>query len=399
MGFPERFSALPDYPFARLRKLLKSRRPGGDVIDFSVGNPRHGFPGWIADAVDKHQSGFGSYPSTFGSAELRSSIAGWVQRRYSAEVDPDKEVLVLNGTREGLFNACLWLSPEAKNGQVPCVLVPNPFYQVYAAGAVAAGAEPVYVQADRSTGYLPDYSSLPPEILDRTALAFICTPSNPQGAVAARGALARLLQLAVRHDFRILADECYSEIYRSEPPTGILEVAAVSESSRERVLAFHSLSKRSSLPGLRSGFVVAGQRTMKRIKILREYSAASMPSPLMAASALAWKDEEHVERNRHLYRRKLDIADQVLGDLNGYRSPPAGFFLWLDVGDGVRAATRLWSDHGVRVLPGAYLGREVNGVNPGNRYIRVALVADEPEIEAGLLKIRTLIQRQGALLQ
>ena len=399
MGFPERFSALPDYPFARLRKLLKSRRPGGNVIDFSVGNPRHGFPEWIVDAITKHRSGFGSYPSTFGTADLRNSIASWVQRRYSVNVHPDKEVLVLNGTREGLFNACLWLSPEAKNGQVPCVLIPNPFYQVYAAGALAAGAEPIYVQADRSTGYLPDYSALPPEILDRTALAFICTPSNPQGAVASRNVLARLLQLAIQYDFRILSDECYSEIYRSEPPAGILEVAAMAKSGRERVLAFHSLSKRSSLPGLRSGFIVAGRKTMKRMRILREYSAASMPSPLMAASALAWQDEEHVEQNRLLYRKKFEIADQVLGDLNGYRSPSAGFFLWLDVGDGIRAAIRLWSDHGVRVLPGAYLGREVNGVNPGDRYIRVALVADEPEIEAGLLKIRALTRTQGALLQ
>ncbi len=397
MGFPERFSILPEYPFARLRKLLKTRRAGGEVIDLSVGNPRHAYPERIFEAVSRQRAEFGSYPPTFGTADILSAISGWVQRRYGVSLKPEKEILILNGTREGLFNACLWLSPEAKNGNVPCVLIPNPFYQVYAAGAVACGAEPVYVPALKENGYLPDYGSLPDHILSRTSLAFVCSPSNPQGAVASRSYLSRLLKLAEKHDFRVLADECYSEIYRNEPPPGILEVAAATGISRERVVAFHSLSKRSNLPGLRSGFIAAGRKTMKRMKVLREYSAASMPGPLQAASVLAWEDDGHAAESRARYCRKFEMADRILGGLKGYESPEAGFFLWLETGDSENATLKLWSEHGVRVLPGEYLGREVDGRNPGRRYVRVALVADEAELEDGFLRIRNFMQDQGAI--
>ena len=397
MGFPERFSVLPEYPFARLRKLLKRRRPGGEVIDLSVGNPRHAFPGWVAETVNDGRAGLGTYPPTMGTPDLLEAIAGWVGRRYSVDVNPGKEILVLNGTREGLFNACLWLVPESKNGQVPCVLIPNPFYQVYAGGAVAAGAEPVYVPATKETGYLPDYESLPEEVLERTSIAFLCSPSNPQGAVASANYLARLLNLAERHGFRVLADECYSEIYRDEPPPGILEVAERARIKRERVVSFHSLSKRSNLPGLRSGFLVAGRRTVKWMKTLREYSAPSMPGPLQAASARAWGDETHVDENRQRYCRKFELADRILGDVKGYGSAAGGFFLWLNVGDGEAAALKLWSDSGVRVLPGEYLGREVDGSNPGQGHIRAALVADEPELETALMKIRDFMRKRGAV--
>ena len=398
MSFPERFSVLPEYPFARLNGLLRKRRPGGEVIDLSVGNPRHAFPDWISEAIADESAGLGTYPPTMGTPELLCAISGWIERRYSVDVNPDREILILNGTREGLFNACLWLVPESENGQVPCVLIPNPFYQVYAGGVVAAGAEPVYVPAVKETGYLPDYASLSQDILDRTSLAFLCSPSNPQGAVASAEYLAQLLSLAEHHGFRILADECYSEIYRTVPPPGILEVAAAQKVKRESVVAFHSLSKRSNLPGLRSGFLVSGRKTVKWMKTLREYSAPSMPGPLQKASALAWGDELHVEENRLRYCRKFDVADRIFGDLEGYRSPEGGFFLWLSVGNGESAALKLWSDSGVRVLPGEYLGREVNGSNPGRGYVRVALVADEPELEAGLGKIRKFIGEQGAVV-
>ena len=398
MGFPERFSVLPEYPFSRLRKLLKGRRAGGEVIDLSVGNPRHEFPEWIFQSISEQRAGLGRYPPTMGTSELLSAVSGWIDRRYSVNVDPEKEIIILNGTREGLFNACLWLVPESKNGQVPCVLIPNPFYQVYAAGTVAAGAEPVYVPAVRETGFLPDFESLPQDILARTSLAFVCSPSNPEGAVASPDYLLRLLSLAELHGFRVLADECYSEIYRSQPPTGILEIAEKAGVKRERVVAFNSLSKRSNLPGLRSGFMVTGRKTMKQMKKLREYSAPSMPAPLQAASAAAWGDEVHVEQNRRRYGRKFDIADQVFKDVKGYRCPDGGFFLWLYSGDGEETALKLWSEAGVRVLPGAYLGRVVDGSNPGQRYIRVALVADEAELEVGLPKIREVIRKQGAYL-
>ncbi len=384
MGFPERFSVLPQYPFARLRNLLAGRKAGGEVIDLSVGAPAHGAPSWLADTVSRHGDEFGRYPPTFGTEDLLSAVSGWIDRRYSVSVDPGTRVMVLSGTREGLFNVCLWLVPEAKGGRLPCVLVPNPFYQVYAAGAVAAGAEPVYVPAVRENGYLPDFASLPDDILDRTSLAFTCSPSNPQGAVASTDYISQLLALAERHDFRIVADECYSEIYRRSPPPGMLEVADIAGADPERIVVMQSLSKRSNLPGIRSGFLVAGPRTMERIKVLREYSAASVPGPLQAASAQAWRDETHVEASRDRYGRKFALADRVLEGLEGYRSPEGGIFLWLNAVDGEAAALKIWTESGVRVLPGAYLGREIDGRNPGAEYIRVAMVADEERLEQGL---------------
>ena len=387
MGFPERFSVLPQYPFARLRKLVGSRRAGGEVIDLSVGAPSHAFPSWLSDTVAGHGGEFGRYPPTFGTEDLLSAVSGWIDRRYAVCVDPGTRILALSGTREGLFNVCLWLVPEAKGGRLPCVLVPNPFYQVYAAGAVAAGAEPVYVPAVRENGYLPDYASLPDDILDRTSLAFICSPSNPQGAVASAEYISGLLALAELYDFRVVADECYSEIYRGAPPPGVLQVTDAAGADPERVVVMQSLSKRSNLPGIRSGFLVAGAQTMERIKVLREYSAASLPGPLQAASARAWREEEHVEDSRRRYCEKFAIADRVLDGLEGYRSPEGGIFLWLNAGDGEAAALKIWTESGVRVLPGAYLGREVDGRNPGAEYIRVALVADEKRLEQGLGRI------------
>ena len=396
MGFPERFSVLPEYPFARLRKLLRNRRPGGEAIDLSVGNPNHSFPDWIGDLIVEETAEFGNYPPTAGTNDLLNAVSEWVGRRYSVEVNPEKEILILNGTREGLFNACLWLIPESKKGKVPCALIPNPFYQVYAGGVVAAGAEPIYVSATEETGYLPDYASLPKEILDRAALAFLCSPSNPQGAVASFGYIKELLALADRHGFRILADECYSEIYRGSPPPGILEVARKLKIKRERVVAFHSLSKRSNLPGLRSGFLIAGPKTIKWIKALREYSAPAMPAPLQRASAAAWRDESHVEESRKRYCRKFDEADRIFRNIKGYRSPKGGFFLWLHVGNGEKAASSLWSEHGVRVLPGEYLGRKTDSGNPGGGHIRVAMVAEEQKLAMGLGKIKDFIGKQGA---
>jgi aspartate/methionine/tyrosine aminotransferase len=244
------------------------------------------------------------------------------------------------------------------------------------------------VPATAATGFLPDYAGLPAEVLNRTALAYICSPSNPQGAVADRAYWADLMALADRHDFRIVADECYAEIYRNVPPPGALEVADQTGADPERVVAFHSLSKRSNLPGLRSGFVAAGTDAMARIRQLRNYAGAPLPVPLQHAAARVWADEPHVVENRRLYNAKFDMADRLLGAVPGYTAPQAGFFLWLAVPDGEAAALRLWRETGVRVLPGAYLGRDVGGINPGAGYIRVALVAPYDETEAGLTALR-----------
>ncbi len=296
----------------------------------------------------------------------------------------------LNGTREGLFNACLALCPETKQGKRPVVLMPNPFYQPYAAAAAAVGAEPVCVPATAATGFLPDYAALPAEILDRVALAYLCSPANPQGSVASHEYLADVIALGERHGFTLLSDECYSEIWRNAPPTGALSVAAEAGADPERVAVFHSLSKRSNLPGLRSGFVAGGPQTIARFRQLRAYGGAPLPLPVQHVSRAAWGDEAHVDANRALYQEKYRIADQVFAGMQGFQGPEGGFFLWLPVPTGTSedAALRLWQKTGVRVLPGAYLGQTVGGENPGDGYIRVAMVAPAQDMQRGLTRLR-----------
>ncbi|MGL4237804.1 aminotransferase class I/II-fold pyridoxal phosphate-dependent enzyme [Tabrizicola sp.] len=390
MAFPERFSNLPDYAFPRLRKLLDAHAPGGEPIAMTIGEPRHPMPDFVGPILAANLSGFGVYPPNDGTPELLAAISGWIARRYGVTVSEDR-LMVLNGTREGLFNACIALCPETKNGQKPVVLMPNPFYQVYAVAALTVGAEPVYVPATAATGFLPDYGSLPKDVLDRTALAYICSPANPQGAVASADYLADLLALAEKHDFRVLADECYSEIWRDTPPPGLLQIAHQEAADPERALVFHSLSKRSNLPGLRSGFVASGPECMTRIRKLRAFAGAPLPLPLQRVAEAAWADEAHVDASRALYHRKFADADQTFKGLQGYQPPGGGFFLWLPVEDGEAATMKLWCETGVRVLPGAYLSREVGGQNPGKGYIRVALVAAPEETQRGLTLLRDCI--------
>ena len=390
MAFPERFSNLPDYAFPRLRKLLDAHAPGGEPIAMTIGEPRHAMPEFVGPILAANLSGFGVYPPNDGTPELLVAISGWIGRRYGVDIAQDC-LMVLNGTREGLFNACIALCPETKNGKKPVVLMPNPFYQVYAVAALTVGAEPVYVPATAATGFLPDYGSLPAELLDRVALAYICSPANPQGAVASKEYLADLLALADRHDFRVLADECYSEIWCEAPPPGLLQVAQAQGADPERALVFHSLSKRSNLPGLRSGFVAAGPECMKRLRQLRSFAGAPLPLPLQRVAEAVWADEAHVDESRALYQQKFRDADQVFAGLQGYQAPGGGFFLWLPVEDGEQAALKLWRETGVRVLPGAYLSREVGGDNPGKGYIRVALVAPQEETYRGLTMLRDCI--------
>lgn len=386
--FPERFSNLPAYAFPRLRDLLDAHAPGGEVVHMTIGEPRHAFPRWIVDVIAEHANGFGQYPVNEGMPALLQATSDWVARRYRVTLDPGSRVMALNGTREGLYNAMMALCPEKKRGQRPVVLLPNPFYQVYLVAALSVAAEPVFLNATRDTGHLPDFGALPAAILDRVAVAYLCSPSNPQGAVASRAYWADLIALAERHDFRIFADECYAEIYRDTPPVGVLQVAQEMGADPERIVAFHSLSKRSNLPGLRSGFVVAGPQSIKAMKQLRNYAGSPLPMPLQHAASRLWADEAHVVENRRLYAEKYALADEILGNLPGYHSPEAGFFLWLPIEDGEAAALRLWQETGVRVLPGSYLGQEAGGENPGHGYIRVAMVAPKDEMARGLQRLR-----------
>ncbi|CUH78311.1 aminotransferase class I/II-fold pyridoxal phosphate-dependent enzyme [Tropicibacter naphthalenivorans] len=387
--FPERFSNLPAYAFPRLRALLDVHAPGGPVRHMSIGEPKHAFPQWITDIITETAADFGRYPPNEGTPELRAAIAGWLDRRYGVTVDPDTQVMALNGTREGLYNAGMALAAEQKNGQKPVFLMPNPFYQVYMISAISTVSEPVFVPATKDSGHLPDFTALDAATLDRATLCYICSPANPQGVMASADYWQELISLAEKHDFQIMADECYCELYRYEAPAGALEIARKMGAHPERVLTFHSLSKRSNLPGLRSGFVAGGPESIARMKQLRAYAGAPIPLPLQHASEKLWDDEAHVAENRALYAEKYDMADRIFGNVPGYEPPQAGMFLWLPVEDGEAATLRLWQETGVRVLPGEYLSKDVPGTpNPGKGYFRVAIVAPAEETEAGLTLIR-----------
>ncbi|MEM9970903.1 MAG: aminotransferase class I/II-fold pyridoxal phosphate-dependent enzyme [Pseudomonadota bacterium] len=392
MNLPERFSNLPEYTWPRLRALLDPLSPGGTAINMTIGEPRHAFPDFTGPMLQEHLAGFGKYPANNGTDALLEAISEWLNGRFDVDVSTDR-IMALNGTREGLYNAAVALGPAKKNGAQAAVLIPNPFYQVYAVGARASGAEPVFVPATAETAFLPDFGALPGDLLERTTIAYICSPSNPQGAVADEGYWRDLLALAEKHDFRVFSDECYSEVWRHAPPPGALEMVAKVGANPEHVCAFHSLSKRSNLPGLRSGFVAGGAESIAAIRQLRAYAGAPLPGPIMAVSEAVWRDEAHVMASRARYQAKYDIADAVFDGIADWAAPEAGFFCWLPVDDGEKAAKTLWQETGVRVLPGAYLSRDVDGANPGAGYIRVAMVVEEDELRQGLTLIKDCILR------
>jgi N-succinyldiaminopimelate aminotransferase len=367
-------------PFVRLSELLGDAKPGMAAINLAVGEPQHPIPPFVGPVLAAHLADFGRYPANAGTERYRAAAAGWLNRRYrlSRPIDPLSEILVLAGTREGLFLASIAAKRHAgaRPGR-PAILIPNPFYAVYAAGAVAAECEPVYLDATAANGFLPDLEALSPELLARTVAFYLASPANPQGSIADEKYLARLIALARRHGFMVFADECYSEIYWKDAPPGTLEVAGADFAN---VAVFHSLSKRSSLPGMRIGFVAGDKRFIKPFLDLRSVAAPQVPVPAQEVAIAAYGDEAHVEENRALYRAKFDLADQIIGNRYGYKRPPGGFFLWLDVGrqGGSEAVTlKLWKQAGLRVLPGNYAARpQPDGFNPGDGYIRIAMVQD-----------------------
>ena len=365
-------------PFVRLTDLIAGIEPGKPVINLSVGEPQHPIPGFVGPVIAAHLADFGRYPANKGSEPFREAAAQWLGRRFALArpVDPEREVQVLAGTREGLFLAALAAKRSVPARINPVMLIPNPFYAVYAAAAASAGCEPFYLPATRDTGFLPDLDMVPDHVWPRTVAMYLASPSNPQGSVADLAYLKRLVALARRHGFLIFSDECYSEIYNTvTPPNGILEAAGPDFAN---AVAFHSLSKRSSLPGLRVGFAAGDARFIAAFLELRNVAAAQVPVALQHVGVAAYNDETHVEENRRLYNAKFDLADQIIGDRYGYRRPAGGFFLWLDMGAYGTSETvtkRLWREAGVRVVPGRYLARDqADGSNPGEGYIRVAMV-------------------------
>ncbi len=397
MPLNPQLDTLSDYPFEALRTLLNPVTPvvNDAPILMSLGEPQHQPPPLLAETLAAHAHEWNKYPPMAGTPELRQAIVDWLARRYRllpGALDPDRHVLTLAGTKEGLYLLSSLVVPREKGGQRPVVLVPNPYYLVYNGAATMAGADAVFLDATRENGFLPDLAAIPHEVLERTALFYLCSPANPQGTIASLDYLKQAIALARRFDFVLAVDECYAEIYDRVPPPGALEACAALGDGFDRVVVFHSLSKRSSAAGLRSGFAAGDPRLIGHFKHLRDYGGCQVPLPIQAAATALWRDEAHVEDNRARYRRKFDIAEAEIGGRFGFYRPAGGFFLWLDVGDGEAATLRLWRDAAVRVLPGGYTARASAGRdNPGSRYIRLAIVHDEATLETAFARIRRVL--------
>lgn len=383
-------------PFTHLRRLLETVPAGhAQPIELTVGEPRETMPSFVVEKIREAEKDFARYPMIRGTDELRAAIAAWIGRRYGAgiAIDPAREVQPICGSREGLFFAALPAVGRRPGVERPAILFPNPYYQAYVGAALATNSEPVYMSATRETGFLPDLDTLETDtdLLRRTVAFYVCSPSNPQGSVATPAYLRRALALARQYDFMLFCDECYSEIYTREPPTGALQVAAATPERFRNLVVLNSLSKRSNLPGLRSGLVAGDPDFLEMYAEIRNMTAPQMPYPVQHASAAIWAEEQHVAVNRQAYRAKFDVCDEVLGSRYGYSRPDGGFFLWLDMshfGGGIEATVTLWKRCGVKVLPGAFLAQEDRfGVNPGRDYVRVALVQDVATIREALRRI------------
>lgn len=386
---------LQPYPFEKLRQLFEGLTPPQDKapISLSIGEPRHPSPAFVLEAVADNLQRLANYPGTAGLPELRQAIARWLERRFQLPaVDADTQVLPVNGTREALFafaQAVVNGAPDA------LVMSPNPFYQIYEGAALLAGAQPHFINCTAQTGFLPDFDAVNDEQWQRCQLLYICNPGNPTGAVLDLPQLQQLIALAREHDFVIASDECYSEIYCDEasPPPGLLQAsAAMGDPQYRNCVVFHSLSKRSNLPGLRSGFVAGDPAILQDFLLYRTYHGCAMPLHHQLASVAAWQDETHVVANRDLYRDKFSaVLEQLQGHME-VSTPQAGFYLWpqTPISD-TEFARRLYAEEHVTVLPGRFLARDANGINPGKNRVRMALVA-EPEqcVEAARRMVRCL---------
>ena len=379
-------SKLQPYPFERLRQLFAGVEPNPQLrhISLGIGEPKHATPAFITEAMTAALvGGLSGYPATAGEPALRQACAAWVQRRYGLQLDPATQVLPVLGSREALFSLTQTVIDPSRAGAT--VVSPNPFYQIYEGAALLAGATPHFVPSDPSRNFAPDWDRVPEAVWARTQLVFVCSPGNPTGAVMPLPEWDKLFQLSDHHGFTIASDECYSEIYfRDEPPLGGLEAAARLGRGFDRLVAFTSLSKRSNVPGLRSGFVMGDAAILKSFLLYRTYHGSAMSPVVQAASVAAWADEAHVVENRNLYRTKFAQVTPVLAEVLDVRLPDASFYLWAGVpegwqGDDAAFARALYAREHVTVLPGSYLAREFEGLNPGRGRVRMALVAETAE--------------------
>jgi len=383
-------------PFTRLARLVDGMPAGhAKPIIMTAGDPTEKFPTFVIEKMKEAEASLGSYPKIRGTDELRAAIAEWIGRRYNmaGQIDFMREVCPVNGSREALFFAAIPAVGRKRGIEKPVIVMPNPFYQAYMGAAYGTNAEIVLLNATEESGHLPDLDALERDVatLKRTAAFYLCSPANPQGAMADAAYIGRALALARQYDFMLFFDECYSEIYASEPPIGGLEVAFKTPEKYKNIIVFNSLSKRSNLPGLRSGFVAGDADFIETFAEVRNLTAPQMPGPVQHSSAAVWSEEQHVGAIRQAYRAKFDVCDEVLKGRFGYKRPGGGFFLWLNMkhlGGGTNATVTLWKEAGVKVVPGAFLAQDdPNGFNPGADFIRVALVHDVATIREALTRI------------
>lgn len=390
---------LHPYPFERLRALTRDIVPNPALkpISLGIGEPRHATPALVKEALTGSLAGLAVYPATAGEPKMREACAGWVQRRYGVSLDPATEVLPVNGSREALFALAQTVIDPTRPGAT--VVCPNPFYQIYEGAALLAGAQTAFANSDPQRNFAPDWNAIPASTWERTQLVYVCSPGNPTGAVMPLHEWARLFELSDRHGFVIASDECYSEIYfRDEPPLGGLEAARKLGRDFTRLVALTSLSKRSNVPGMRSGFVAGDAAILKQFLLYRTYHGSAMSHVVQAASIAAWSDEDHVVANRDLYRAKFAQVTPLLAEVIDVTLPDASFYLWADVskvaanGDDVAFALGLLAQYNVAVLPGSLLARESGGINPGAGRIRMALVAEVDECLEAARRIVSYVQ-------
>jgi N-succinyldiaminopimelate aminotransferase len=395
---------LQPYPFERLRQLFAgvTPNPAYRPISLGIGEPKHPTPEFIKQALTGSLDGLAAYPATTGEPALRAACANWLKSRYALDVDPATQILPVNGSREALFAfAQTVIDPRPE----PVVVCPNPFYQIYEGAALLAGAQPYYVGSDPTRNFAADWDAVPTEIWARAQLLFVCSPGNPTGAVMPLSEWEKLFALSDRHGFVIASDECYSEIYfRDEPPLGGLEASVrLGRTGFKNLVSFTSLSKRSNVPGMRSGFVAGDAAILKKFLLYRTYHGSAMSLPVQQASIAAWGDEDHVVENRTLYRRKFAEATPLLAQVLDVRLPDASFYLWAGVpkndsdggADDAEFARSLLAQYNVTVLPGSYLAREANGRNPGAGRIRMALVAPTEECVEAAQRIVQFVQSRS----
>ncbi len=384
-------SLLHPYPFEKLNQLFKDTTPANlPLIPLSIGEPKHPAPEFVKQAIIDNFNHLSTYPNSKGLPELRQSIANWLTQRFKLNsISAENHILPVSGTREGIFS---FVQALINREDAPYVVMPNPFYQIYEGAALLAGAKPYFINCTEENGYLGDFDTVPAEVWEKTALLFVCTPGNPTGTVLSKEQFKKLIALSDEYNFVIASDECYSELWFDQAPTGLLEVCAeLGRDDYKNCIVFHSLSKRSNLPGLRSGFVAGDADLLKPYLQYRTYHGAAMPVQHQLASIAAWNDEDHVEENRKQYRAKFDLFQSELGHLLPLQKPDAGFYYWLKVDNDETFAKMLMEKAHIKVLPGRYLSRDTEQGNPGANHVRMALVADLAQCEEVVKRLKAIL--------